>query len=226
MLNLTGIDAAVMCIAKAEVAPINGTRFEMLRAAMAVLCGLTSPGHVEEGDVLQAAANLHDKLTEASLIQRPASAIASALISAQYVAQGAGQLDGPTLLFRALLGNIAVTRVVSETGVRLVDWTGSRAKVMRTWHYVQSPDAYEMAPCDCGNTRTQWSEYSDHLWCDRCQKDFVPAHPGVLGGPVLLEVSAALGICFDRVNLETNRLERFDLTTGTYLKGAADAPPP
>jgi len=80
----------------------------------------------------------------------------------------------------------------------------------RKWVYVQAPNVYGIAPCSCGNTETQWSEYKDHLWCDKCQKDFIPEHGGVFDGPILVHTCGLLGMCFDRINLETNEIEKFE----------------
>lgn len=79
----------------------------------------------------------------------------------------------------------------------------------RKWCYVMPPRSFGMAPCACGNHETQWSEFEKHLWCEKCQKDFVPEHPGVLGGPVPVHTATMLGMNFDTVHLETGAVERF-----------------
>jgi len=79
----------------------------------------------------------------------------------------------------------------------------------RTWVYVQRPASYHIAGCDCGNDDPEWSEFSGHLWCAICQKDFVPAHNGIFDGPIPLNVCRLLGISFDRLNLESQRVEPF-----------------
>ena len=81
----------------------------------------------------------------------------------------------------------------------------------RTWCYVQPPSAYEISPCSCGNANTQWSEWQYRLWCDKCEKDFIPDHGGLFDGPIAVEVCRMLGISFDRFNLETNEIEPFEL---------------
>lgn len=86
----------------------------------------------------------------------------------------------------------------------------------RKWCYLQAPAAYEIAPCTCGNAETQWSEFVGHLWCDRCQKDFIPSHGGVFDGPIPVHTAKLLGVAFDRRNLETGEVERFDPSTGEY----------
>lgn len=82
----------------------------------------------------------------------------------------------------------------------------------RAWCYVQSPSMYEMAPCACGNADTQWSEFAKHLWCSKCEIDFVPEHAGIFDGPIPVKVCEMLGISFDRINLETNEIEPFAVT--------------
>ena len=84
--------------------------------------------------------------------------------------------------------------------------------VKRTWCYLQPPKQYDMAPCACGNHDTQWSEYEHHLWCEKCQIDFIPEHAGIFEGPIPVGCAAMFGISFDRLNLETNTVERFDVT--------------
>lgn len=77
----------------------------------------------------------------------------------------------------------------------------------RTWVYCQPPTTYEIAPCKCGNTEVEWSEYKDHLWCSVCKIDFIPEHWGVFDGPIQVNVCAMLGITFTRYNLETDEYE-------------------
>ncbi|WP_041645592.1 hypothetical protein RU820_05595 [Acidithiobacillus ferrooxidans] len=90
----------------------------------------------------------------------------------------------------------------------------------RTWVYCQPPKTYEIAACDCGNEDTQWSEFEGHLWCEKCQKDFIPAHNGIFDGPIPMQATAMFGICFDRVILATarlaERLDRFDVGMGKW----------
>ena len=86
----------------------------------------------------------------------------------------------------------------------------------RTWCYIQPPAAYEVAPCDCGNADTQWSEFVGHLWCAKCQKDFKPSHSGVFDGPIPLQVATLLGLSFDRIDLATDEVQKFDPNSGEY----------
>lgn len=50
--------------------------------------------------------------------------------------------------------------------------------------YIQPPRVFDIAPCSCGNADTQWSEYEGHLWCAKCEKDFIPEHTGIFSGPI------------------------------------------
>jgi hypothetical protein len=92
----------------------------------------------------------------------------------------------------------------------------------RTWHYLRSPAHFEIAPCSCGNHETQWSEFAGHLWCAKCEKDFVPTHDGVFAGPIPIRTAAMLGLNFDRFNIATGCVERFDVDTLEYKPVPAD----
>lgn len=83
----------------------------------------------------------------------------------------------------------------------------------RTWVYVQTPAAYQIAPCSCGNHDLQWSELVGHLWCEKCRKDFVPAHNGVFDGPIPFHLATELGMSFDRIDLATRQRLVFDIDT-------------
>lgn len=87
---------------------------------------------------------------------------------------------------------------------------------LRPWHYILPPKTFEMAPCSCGNEDTQWSEWEGMLWCDPCQKDFVPEHAGIFDGPIQAHVCKMLGIIFDRVMIPSGRVEIFNLKTGDW----------
>mgnify|MGYP003432047567 CR=1 FL=1 len=76
----------------------------------------------------------------------------------------------------------------------------------RKWVYTQPPKTYEMSPCSCGNEDTEWSEYEKHLWCSKCEKDFIPEHIGIFDGPILLQVANLCGIRFDRWMIEEDKI--------------------
>ena len=78
----------------------------------------------------------------------------------------------------------------------------------RKWVYIRFPSAYEIAPCSCGNVDTEWSEFEKHIWCEECQKDFIPEHNGIFDGPIPFLAAEMLGISFDRINLETKQIEK------------------
>ncbi len=83
----------------------------------------------------------------------------------------------------------------------------------RTWVYVLEPFMYEIPGCKCGcPEKAQWSEYKDRLWCPCCERDFEPEYWGVFDGPINFEMSQLLGICFDRINLVTDKYEVCELT--------------
>lgn len=63
----------------------------------------------------------------------------------------------------------------------------SSALVKRTHVYVCRPRAYEISGCACGNDDPDWSEYQGHLWCQKCEIDFVPKSNGVFDGPICVE---------------------------------------
>lgn len=80
----------------------------------------------------------------------------------------------------------------------------------RTWVYTLSPDHFQMAPCKCGKTAHQWSEFKKHLWCDACEIDFIPEHNGIFDGPIPIHTCAMLGITFDRFYFEDQKIRTMD----------------
>ena len=92
--------------------------------------------------------------------------------------------------------------------------TGSATKtepVRRQWVYVLHPADYGISGCPtCGNTDCQWSEFEKMLWCARCRKDFKPASGGLFDGPIGIEVCRLLGIVFDRYEIVTGRVVKFE----------------
>lgn len=81
----------------------------------------------------------------------------------------------------------------------------------RLTYYVQQPKQYEIAPCSCGNEDTQWSEWKHHLWCDKCQKDFVPEHNGIFDGPIPIGAAMLMGISFDQIDIATGNIIKFEM---------------
>ena len=72
----------------------------------------------------------------------------------------------------------------------------------RRWCYVKNPSHFDIGPCKCGNTNTQWSEYENHLWCENCKIDFIPEDKGIFDGPIGLESANILGYNFNIRSLE------------------------
>lgn len=81
---------------------------------------------------------------------------------------------------------------------------------LRTWVYLQRPREYGISGCACGNGDPDWSEFNRHLWCAACQRDFVPESDGIFGGPIPVEICRLMGIGFDRLNLITGEVEKFE----------------
>lgn len=88
--------------------------------------------------------------------------------------------------------------------------TSPKMPEKREWCYVMPPKVFEIAPCDCGNHETVWSEYKGRIWCPNCQKDFTPAHNGIFDGPILPGVAKMLGLSFDRYIISTKTIEKYD----------------
>lgn len=83
----------------------------------------------------------------------------------------------------------------------------TKLQILREWCYVEYPRKYGIAPCSCGNENTQWSEFKDHLWCDKCNIDFIPEHWGILDGPIPFYTATKLfKISFDRYNIQTGKI--------------------
>lgn len=80
-------------------------------------------------------------------------------------------------------------------------------KEKRKWVFLQSPQTYCIPPCSCGNEDIQWSEYQKHIWCEKCQLDYIPEHNGVFDGPIMSNTARMFGMHFSRMNLETHEIE-------------------
>lgn len=79
-------------------------------------------------------------------------------------------------------------------------------KIKRKYCYVMRPREYGMSGCSCGNEDPDWSEFVHHLWCSRCQKDFIPEDSGLFDGPIGLQVCSLLGISFDMFEISTGKV--------------------
>ncbi len=77
----------------------------------------------------------------------------------------------------------------------------------RKWIYVQKPVKYEIACDKCDGVNIEWSEYEGMIWCYDCEID-TRGTKGVFGGPIPINAAAMFGMSFDRINLETKKLEK------------------
>ena len=88
----------------------------------------------------------------------------------------------------------------------------------REWCYILQPSRYDIAPCKCGNYDTQWSEFKGHLWCDKCMVDFIPENNGIFDGPIPIKAAMLLGLSFDRIDLKTNKIIKFNCNEDPMYK--------
>ena len=88
-------------------------------------------------------------------------------------------------------------------------------KEKRTSIPLYPPWFYEIEPYECpycGSKDLTWSEYKHYIACNNCQKDIEPTFDGFLdGGPTPVMTAAFFGVRFDKLNLETNKIEYCDL---------------
>jgi hypothetical protein len=89
--------------------------------------------------------------------------------------------------------------------------------VKRKWCYVLPPYVYDMTCDKCHGTNIEWSEWEHLIWCYDCKID-TEGDPGIFSGPIPIHTSQMLGIIFDRINLETEQIERFNIEE-TLAKG-------
>lgn len=80
----------------------------------------------------------------------------------------------------------------------------------RDWHYLMSPKDFCFEACKCGNLDLQWSEFEEHVWCDKCNIDFISDCPGILDGIVMIETCKMMGFNFDSYDMTTNKVVLFD----------------
>ena len=79
----------------------------------------------------------------------------------------------------------------------------------RRFMYVQKPQEYEIHCDKCGGLNLNWSEWEGLIWCYDCQID-TPGDKGIFSGPIPMTLATYLGICFDRYDLETQKVLKFD----------------
>ena len=88
----------------------------------------------------------------------------------------------------------------------------------RTWHYLMPPWIYDMRCDKCWDedlnsgkgTNIEWSEYERHIWCYDCEID-TKGFQGIFDGPIPIQAAYMMGLSFDRYNLLTKEIERYNL---------------
>jgi hypothetical protein len=85
-------------------------------------------------------------------------------------------------------------------------------KVQRTHCYVQKPVNYEIFCPLCQGHNTEWSEFEKHIWCHDCKQDvLLPLlDAGIFNGPIPTSVAEMVGLSFDRINIDTLDITKFD----------------
>jgi hypothetical protein len=61
---------------------------------------------------------------------------------------------------------------------------------------------FELACDKCGGKNITWSEWEGLIWCYDCEID-TRGGPSIFDGPIAIAACKMLGICFDRIDLET-----------------------
>ena len=85
----------------------------------------------------------------------------------------------------------------------------------RTWHYIQKPQEHDISCPVCESRNLAWSEFENCIWCYKCEKDY-DNYVSALSGPVPVRVALMLGISFDRYNMETKKVEKYNVDTNQY----------
>ncbi len=85
----------------------------------------------------------------------------------------------------------------------------------RKYCFALKPPAFEIKCPECGKTNLDWSEFENCIWCYDCEKD-IEDYTSPLSGPVPIRVAYALGLNFDRINLETNSIEIYNINKFKY----------
>lgn len=79
----------------------------------------------------------------------------------------------------------------------------------RQWTYILKPAEYEIACDKCGKLNVMWSEYEGKIWCYECEID-TKGNGGIFMGPIPRKLCDMLGISFDRLNVETGKVVKFE----------------
>ena len=80
------------------------------------------------------------------------------------------------------------------------------SKEKRKWHYCLEPSHFSMTCDKCEGTNITWSEFVHQIWCYDCEID-TDGFDGIFGGPIGWHVTELLGTSFDRVIIETGKIE-------------------
>ena len=80
----------------------------------------------------------------------------------------------------------------------------------RKWCYVVPPYMFDIACDKCEGSNIAWSEFEHCIWCFDCKID-TRGTGGIFDGPIPLHAVYLLGLTFDKVNLETNQIEKLNL---------------
>lgn len=91
-------------------------------------------------------------------------------------------------------------------------------KVKRTHCYIQEPGKYDICCPICGSNNITWSEFESHIWCYDCECDIylIYMYAGIFGSPIPIQCAYIFGICFDRINIETQEIVSFKEPNDKY----------
>lgn len=87
-------------------------------------------------------------------------------------------------------------------------------KEKRTWHYCLEPVHFDMYCDKCEGTNITWSEYVHQIWCYDCEID-TEGFKGIFDGPIPAYCAELMGISFDRVDIETGKIEKLNIENDT-----------
>ena len=79
----------------------------------------------------------------------------------------------------------------------------------RRFMYVQKPQEYGVRCDKCGGSNLDWSEWAGFIWCYSCSFD-TKGDEGIFSGPIPIKTAGLLGLSFDRYDLETKKVLKFD----------------
>jgi hypothetical protein len=90
--------------------------------------------------------------------------------------------------------------------------------IKRTWYYVQKPQEWGIGCPKCKGINLAWSEYEGCIWCFDCEKD-LKKYVNPLSGPVPINFAAIFGICFDRFNIVSGKVDKYDADKNEWVPG-------